>query len=394
MESTDNTTRTNNQLFLSVYFSVAQETRFYFCVQINRTSEYKHQGDEPWLTVVVKPQILPLWAKIIFIVILMVLSGMFSGLNLGLMSLDPTTLKIVMESGSGRQRTYAKIIYRVRRYGNYLLCTLLLGNVIVNSTLTILLDNVLPGGIYAVIASTLSIVIFGEIIPQAICSRHGLVIGAWTMPLTLLFMILTFPLSLPLSLILNCLLGKEIGSVYNRDQLLKLLHVTKEHHDLVDDEVNIITGVLAFKKKTADEVMTKIEDVFCISIDRVLDFKLIHEIYNSGFSRIPIYETDKNNIIGLLHARDLAFVDPDDQIQVQSHMEFYKREVLFFWEETTLDELLKGLSGGKGHLSIIQKVNNETEGDPFYEVVGKQGSWNISPELKYSVFVFLGLTYF
>ena len=369
----DNSSNAVDQYVLQDFFGVSSEKKYYFCVQIDGSSDYRHQGSNSWLTVVVQPPVLPLWVEIIFIIILMVLSGLFSGLNLGLMALDPTTLKIVMESGSKRQRIYAKLIYRVRRHGNYLLCTLLLGNVVVNSTLTILLDEVLPSGIYAVIASTLAIVIFGEIIPQAICSRHGLVIGAWTFPLTIVFMVLTFPLSMPLSLILNCILGKEIGAVYNRDQLLKLLHVTQAHHDLVEDEVNIISGVLAFKKKTAEDVMTKVEDVYCLSIDDVLDFKLMRDIYDSGFSRIPIYEGEKNNIVGLLHVRDLAFVDPDDQTSVQSHMDFYKHELLFFWQETSLDELLKGFSGGKSHLGIIQKVNNETEGDPFYDVVGKLG---------------------
>lgn len=367
-----NSSVADDQYVLEANFGVSSEKKYYFCVEVDAVSkDYRHQGSDPWVTVVVQPAVLPLWVEIIFIIVLMILSGLFSGLNLGLMALDPTTLKIVMESGSKRQRIYAKLIYRVRRHGNYLLCTLLLGNVIVNSTLTILLDEVLPSGIYAVIASTLAIVIFGEIIPQAICSRHGLVIGAWTFPLTIVFMVLTFPLSLPLSLILNCILGKEIGAVYNRDQLLKLLHVTQAHHDLVEDEVNIISGVLAFKKKTAEDVMTKFEDVYCINIDNVLDFKLMRDIYDSGFSRIPIYEGEKNNIVGLLHVRDLAFVDPDDQTSVQSHMDFYKHELLFFWQESSLDEMLKGFSGGKSHLGIIQKVNNETEGDPFYEVVGK-----------------------
>ena len=361
----------NVQYIVDVYFSVTSQKTYYFCVDFAGTNDYQHQGSLEWMKVVVQPTVLPLWANIIFIIILMCLSGLFSGLNLGLMALDPTTLKIIKQSGSKRQRTYANLIFRVRRHGNYLLCTLLLGNVIVNSTLTILLDEVLPSGVYAILASTLAIVIFGEIIPQAICSRHGLLIGAWTIPLTLTFMVLTFPLSLPLSLILNCILGKEIGAVYNRDQLLKLLHVTQEHHDLVEDEVNIISGVLAFKEKLTEEVMTKFEDVYCISVDSVLDFKLMREIYDSGFSRIPIYERDRNNIVGLLYVRDLAFVDPDDQTSVQAHMEFYKHEVLFTWHDTKLGEVLKQFTSGKGHLAIVKKVNDETEGDPFYENIGE-----------------------
>ena len=60
----------------------------------------------------------------------------------------------------------------VRKHGNFLLCSILLGNVLVNNSLTILLDSLLDGGgAIAVVFATLAIVIFGEIIPQAICSR-------------------------------------------------------------------------------------------------------------------------------------------------------------------------------------------------------------------------------
>jgi len=107
----------------------------------------------------------------------------------------------------------------------------------INSTTTVLLDQ-LTSGLIAVITSTLSIVILGDIIPQAICSRHGLAVGAKTIFITYFFMIITFPLSYPISKILDWLLGDEIGQVYDRQKLMEFIKVTTDYSHLEPDEVS------------------------------------------------------------------------------------------------------------------------------------------------------------
>lgn len=148
--------------------------------------------------------------------------------------------------------------------------------------------------------------------------------------------------------------------------------MTEEHHDLEKDEMNIISGVLAFKKKTAEDVMTKFEDIYCLDIEAVLDFRTMRDIYDSGFSRIPVFEGEKQNIVGLLYVRDLAFVDADDETPLSSVLKFYKHEVRFVFNDIKLDEILQEFAEGKCHMAIVQKIVTETEGDPFYQVVGER----------------------
>ncbi|XP_035496706.1 metal transporter CNNM4 [Scophthalmus maximus] len=317
-----------------------------------------------------KKSLLPIWLQVILIAFLLVLSGMFSGLNLGLMALDPMELRIVQSCGTDKEKKYARKIEPIRRKGNYLLCSLLLGNVLVNTTLTILLDDLTNSGIGAVVASTVGIVIFGEIVPQALCSRHGLAVGANTIMVTKLFMLLTFPLSWPISKLLDCILGQEIGTVYNREKLVGMLKVTEPYNDLVKEELNMIQGALELRTKTVEDVMTPIADCFMIRSGAVLDFNTMSEIMESGYTRIPVYEQERSNIVDILFVKDLAFVDPDDCTTLKTITKFYNHPVHFVFHDTKLDSMLEEFKKGKSHLAIVQKVNNEGEGDPFYEVLG------------------------
>ena len=122
-------------------------------------------------------------------VVLLGLSGLFSGLTLGLMSLDPQGLKIIIAGGDPVERRQAERILPVREQGNLLLCTLLLGNTMVNAQLAILTASI-TSGVLGGILSTAFILIFGEIIPQSFCSRYGLAAGSKTVDLVRVFMAL------------------------------------------------------------------------------------------------------------------------------------------------------------------------------------------------------------
>lgn len=294
-----------------------------------------------------KTSLLPLWLQSILVALFLVLSGIFSGLNLGLMALDPMELRIVQSCGTEKEKRYARKIEPIRRKGNYLLCSLLLGNVLVNTSLTIFLDDLIGSGLGAVVASTVGIVIFGEIVPQSLCSRHGLAVGANTILLTKFFMLLTLPLSLPISKLLDCVLGQEIGTVYNREKLIEMLKVTEPYNDLVKEELNMIQGALELRTKTVEDVMTPLNNCFMIRSDAVLDFNTMSEIMESGYTRIPVYEDERSNIVDILYVKDLAFVDPDDCTTLKTVTKFYNHPVHFVFHDTKLDAMLEEFKKGQ-----------------------------------------------
>uniref|UniRef100_A0A6G1SG17 Metal transporter CNNM4 n=1 Tax=Aceria tosichella TaxID=561515 RepID=A0A6G1SG17_9ACAR len=329
-----------------------------------------HQGDEWWLMIKVEPPILSIANDCVLIVLLLFLSAVTSGLNLGLMSLDMNELAVISTCGDQRERSYARTIAPLRKRGNYLLCSLLLGNVMVNSTLTVILEE-MTSGVVAVIGSTLAIVVLGEIVPQAFCARQGLAIGAKTIYLTYAFMIITFPLSYPISCLLDCILGAEKGHVYDREKLMEFIKITGNHTQLDPDEVAIISGALKLKKIRVDQIMTKLEDVFMLPIDCMLDRKTIRSIIEKGYSRIPVYEFgDRRQIVALILAKDLALLDPDDQMPLANMLMYCKHPLIFIEDTATLDVALNEFKTGKSHMAIVRQIYDDGEVDKYYEAIG------------------------
>ncbi|KAK7146180.1 hypothetical protein R3I93_013811 [Phoxinus phoxinus] len=219
------------------------EKDYVVCVRHSQDGKWYQLGeDDGRLRVVeMKKSLLPIWLQIILIAFLLVLSGTFGGLNL--MAFDTLELRIVERSGPDKEKEYASKIQSIRSEGNYLLCSLLLRNILVNTTLTILLNDLIGSGLGAVVASTIVLVIFGEIVPQSLWSRHGLAVAANTIHITKFFMYLTYPLSLPISKLLDCMLGHEIGAGYYREKLMKMINSANPNdirRRLMIEEENII----------------------------------------------------------------------------------------------------------------------------------------------------------
>ena len=138
---------------------------------------------------------------------LLCLSGLFSGLTLGLMSLDIQQLEITIAGGTPLERRQAERILPIRKRGNLLLCTLLIGNTVVNAFIAILMSS-FTGGAIGTLLSTAFILIFGEILPQSICSRYGLAAGSKAVEIVQVITALLFFAAWPISRILDRVLGE------------------------------------------------------------------------------------------------------------------------------------------------------------------------------------------
>ncbi|XP_063101138.1 metal transporter CNNM1 isoform X4 [Cavia porcellus] len=329
----------------------------------------------------------PAWLRALGALLLLALSALFSGLRLSLLSLDPVELRVLRNSGSAAEQEQARRVQAVRGRGTHLLCTLLLGQAGANAALAGWLCASLPPGVggpwedyseagvhfpwLPALVCTGAVFLGAEICPYSVCSRHGLAIASHSVCLTRLLMAAAFPVCYPLGRLLDWALRQEISTFYTREKLLETLRAADPYSDLVKEELNIIQGALELRTKVVEEVLTPLGDCFMLRSDAVLDFATVSEILRSGYTRIPVYEGDqRHNIVDILFVKDLAFVDPDDCTPLLTVTRFYNRPLHCVFNDTRLDTVLEEFKKGKSHLAIVQRVNNEGEGDPFYEVMG------------------------
>ena len=173
--------------------------------------------------------------------LLVFFGALMSGLTTSLMSLDQTNLLVLSSSGSANEKTCARILSPLLKRRHLLLVTLLIGNAAAMEALPICLHQVIPE-YAAIILSVTFVLVFGEIIPQALFTRYRLEIGAGLAPLVWALQCICFPVSYPIALLLDVCLGKEHQTIYRRAELKELasmhsVDAPHGHGNLSQDEV-------------------------------------------------------------------------------------------------------------------------------------------------------------
>lgn len=262
----------------------------------------------------------------------------------------------------------AKKLLPLRRRGNLLLCAILLGNVMVNSLLSILMADI-AGGAVALFASTGIIVIFGEIMPQAIFSRHGIKAGAWLSPLLWVTIVVTFIFSFPIAAILDKVLGEEVGTIMTKSKMKKFFEIQRDNKMLDDRENIILQNTMELKDRPVSKDMIPLAKVYMLDINTIINREITQEIYTRGFSRIPIYDGDRQNICGILMAKDLILFNPDrDQMSIKQ-LSSVLRDVVTIEHTKSCLETMSLFKDGS-HLAIVSDFVLSDTRDPILRKIG------------------------
>ena len=232
---------------------------------------------------------------------------------------------------------------------SYLHCN---GNVAVNSTDAIFLRNIATGVVAGIVSSSL-IVVFGEIIPQAVFSRFALTLGSKTVWLVKLFIFIMYPFAKPMSWALDRALGEELGTIWSKKEIEEIIryHEDNNESEIDADEERILLGALAYSDKTAEVIATPKSVVFMIPSNAVIDPTLIKTIQDKGFSRIPVYNIDNTeDILGVVIIRDLLGIDTKANEPIAQYI---RQEVLSIKKDINLDDFLNHFLINKKHIACL-----------------------------------------
>lgn len=254
--------------------------------------------------------------NVALVVCLTLLSQLFAGLNIGLLSLDTAQLQALIDvpgvDGPGKRASRsAQLILPLRQWGNVLMCTILLGNVAVNVLLALLLSEYL-GPLFGWMSTTAIVLLLCKILPQSTCARYGLHVGAATAPIIWLAMFLLYPLTKPYAMMLDRVFPQS-DNLLDRRQLRVLFEAQQQTGGLLSSDQAALERV-GRTQRPVEEIMRPLTQVFKLHMDDQLDRELLEKVVREGFSRFPVVEIrpadrygaeESVHVEGVLHCKDL-----------------------------------------------------------------------------------------
>ncbi|MDR3062009.1 MAG: gliding motility-associated protein GldE [Dysgonamonadaceae bacterium] len=311
-------------------------------------------------------------------VFLLCFSSFVSASEIAFLALSPSDKNSIEESDLAVDKTILSLLNRLE----YLLATILIWNIFVNITTVILFTYAVNriivfshaialGFILEAIALTFILLLFGEIIPRIYAQNYTLDVARRTAPVIRKMEALIKPvlgILVKSTNIVGHSLKKKKGDV-SVDELSKALELTSKE---ITDEKEMLEGIIKLYNKTAVEIMTPRIDIADLDIKQTFS-DVIKYIVDVGYSRIPVFSENQDNIRGVLYIKDLLpYLREPDSFRWQSLI----RPAFFVPEKKKIDDLLEEFRTNKIHLAIVVDEFGGTSGivtmeDILEEIVGE-----------------------
>jgi len=317
--------------------------------------------------------------EIPLLVVLIGLSGFFSGLEVALVGVRMAKVEqMVKDKVKG-----STSLLKLKKNPSRMMASVNLGNNLVNVASTAIATDIAlkifgNDGLAIVIGiMTFLILVFGEITPKTYCNANAPKIAARYSRILLAFSYAFYPIVIMLESITKGII-RLTGSSDNppgltEDEIKGVIDQGLKDKAIEKQESELVHGALNFDDIVIRSVMTPRTKMFTLNSKKIL-FEALPEINNSGFSRIPVYSENSDNIIGIVHVRDvLKSLEHDEKV---ISLESIMREPVFVSQEKMVSDLLKEMQGRQTHMAIVVDEFGGVEGcvtleDLLEEIVGE-----------------------
>jgi putative hemolysin len=316
--------------------------------------------------------------SVILLFILLTCSALISGAEVAVFSLTKSNIDKGLEENSPAMQIIASLLERPKK----LLATILVANNSINIAIVLLfayigetlfegITNPIIRFLLEVVSATFLILLFGEIIPKIYASRNSVKFSSFmARPLKVLDVIFS-PISLPMrytTLKIQERFGKQRSNL-SVDQLSQALELTN-NDDTTQEEQKLLQGIVSFGNTDTKQVMRPRMDLFALDIETPFE-TIIKEIVENGYSRIPVYEENIDNVKGVLYVKDLL----PHLNKKTFNWTTLLREPFFVPENKKLDDLMVEFQNKKVHLAVVVDEYGGTSGlvsleDIIEEIVG------------------------
>ena len=315
--------------------------------------------------------------KVLVLVLLLACSALISAAEVAMFGLSQTDLNEMGENGSSRGKLIVQLLDKPKK----LLATILIANNAINIGIVLLFSSMGEvlfsniGGtlrfLLEVVVVTFLILMFGEILPKIYANRNRVQFSHFmAIPIKGLSFLFS-PLSMPMrsaTLFLEDKLGKKKSNL-SVNHLSQALELASEG-DTTKEEQKILEGIVTFGNTDTKQVMSPRIDIFALN-EKMKFPEVIQEIKKNGYSRIPVFSENMDNVLGVLYVKDLL---PYIERKSFNWMSLI-REPYFVPENKKLDDLLLEFQEKKNHLAVVVDEYGGTSGivtleDVIEEIVG------------------------
>ncbi len=317
------------------------------------------------------------------LIVCLFLSGFFSSSETALFSISKVKALHIAKDGSKT----GSLILKMKEDSHTLLTTILIGNNLVNigasaiaTSIAISMFRSNAVGI-ATGAMTLLILIFGEIFPKSFANHNNVMVARAVIYPLFWFSKLFFPLIFILNFIPRLHGGTDSShDTVTEDELMTMVEVVEEEGEIKEEEKEFITNIFEFDDTSCSEIMTPRADMFVIDVSKDMD---LGRIIETGYSRIPVIEGTIDNVIGILHVKDL-FANFQKACKDEGNVNLDARKIMkkpfFVPESKKLDSLLQDFKQKKNHIAIVVDEHGGVSGIVTLEDVVEEIIGDISDE--------------